>query len=46
MDSWQTLFREMDALQEVTAEDLQEAARKYLVKPNRILGVATRGPVQ
>ena len=46
MDRWQTLFREMDALQEVTAAELQEAARKYLVKPNRILGVATRGPVQ
>jgi predicted Zn-dependent peptidase len=46
MDTWQTLFREMDALQEVTAAELREAARKYLVKTNRIVGIATREPVQ
>ncbi len=46
MDSWQTLFREMDALQEVTADELRATAKKYLAKTNRILGVATREPVQ
>jgi predicted Zn-dependent peptidase len=46
MDSWQTFFREMDAVQEVTASKLQAAARKYLVKTNRIVGIATREPVQ
>jgi len=46
MDSWQTLFREMDALQDVSAPELQAVARKYLVKTNRIVGVATREPVQ
>ena len=46
MDTWQTLFREMDELQEVTARELQRAAQKYLVKTNRIVGIATREPVQ
>jgi predicted Zn-dependent peptidase len=46
MDRWQTLFREMDALQEVTDEELQAIAKKYLVKTNRIVGVATREPAR
>ncbi len=46
MDTWQTFFREMDELQEVTAAELQAAAQKYLVKTNRIVGIATREPVR
>ena len=46
MDSWQTFFREMDAVQEVSAAQLQAAAQKYLTKTNRIVGIATREPVQ
>jgi predicted Zn-dependent peptidase len=43
MDSWKTLYREMDAVQKLTGEDLQHAAQKYLIDANRIIGVARRG---
>jgi len=42
MDSWRTLFREMEAVQEVSVEELEAFASKYFVKNNRIVGVATR----
>ncbi len=44
MDSWRTLFAEMDALQTVTAAQLQAVARKYFVESNRIIGIARRAP--
>ncbi len=43
MDSWKTLYREMDGVQQVTAEDLRRAAEKYFIDSNRIIGVARRG---
>ena len=46
MDTWQTFFREMDELQEVTAAELEATAQKYLVKTNRIVGIATREPIE
>lgn len=42
MDSWRTLYREMDAVQKLTADDLQRALRKYFSETNRIIGVARR----
>jgi predicted Zn-dependent peptidase len=42
MSSWQTLFRELDAVQAVTAADLQRVAAKYFVRTNRVIGVARR----
>ena len=42
MDSWKTLYREMDAVQKVTAEDLRRAAQKYFIESNRVIGVARR----
>ena len=43
MDSWKTLYREMDGVQQVTAEDLRRVAQKYFIDSNRIIGVARRG---
>ncbi len=42
MDSWRTLFRERNAMQAVTAADLQAVASKYFLRTNRIVGVALR----
>jgi predicted Zn-dependent peptidase len=43
MDSWRTLFTEMEALQRLTAADVQRVAQRYFIETNRIVGIARRG---
>ncbi len=40
MDSWRTLYRELNALQQLTAEDLRKVSEKYFVRTNRVIGLA------
>ena len=35
---WRNLFRDLDAMQRVTAEDVQRVARTYLTRQNRTVG--------
>ncbi len=36
---WRQLFRELDRINAVTADDIQHVAKKYLTKKNRVVGM-------
>ncbi len=36
---WRELFRELDRINTVTAEDIQRVAKKYFTKKNRVVGI-------
>lgn len=36
---WRNLFRQLDQIEQVTAEDIQRVAREYFVRKNRTVGV-------
>ena len=42
MDSWKTLCRVMEAVQEVSKAELEAAEKNYLVQHPRIVGLALR----
>jgi len=36
---WRNLFKQLDQIEQVTAEDVQRVAKEYFVRKNRTVGV-------
>jgi len=43
---WRNLFRELDKIERVTAEDIQRVAKEYFTKKNRSVGIINTTPVE
>jgi len=43
---WRDLFRELDKIEQVTAEDIQRAAKEYFTSKNRSVGIIKTTPIE
>jgi len=43
---WRNLFRELDKIEQVAAEDIQRAAREYFTSKNRSVGIIKTTPIE
>ncbi len=43
---WRNLFRELDKIERVTAEDIQRVAREYFTSKNRSVGIIKTTPIE
>jgi len=43
---WRNLFKELDKIEQVTAEDIQRAAKEYFTSKNRSVGIIKTTPIE